>query len=171
MCIHTFDFHKLNYVTGNGHHRRTVTLNLQLMATAPAVCLGLDSHHEKLAAVPREVLTTIMSTAASSSISVSPSICAILRWRCLWNLHRKLFHYIFFQESNNDTQTKTLQSTLQWGSLDILRIICTLSSAQVVQNFFDEKFNNAFTTQTFYLFVALLSQLAECWGVWSNQWE
>ena len=76
LPVSTFDFDKLNYVTSNNHHRRTVILNLKLMATAPAVCLGLDIHHEKLAAVPREVLTTIMSTAPSSSISVSPLICA-----------------------------------------------------------------------------------------------
>jgi len=49
------------------------------MAAAPAVCLGFDTHHEELAALPREILTTIMSTAASSSVFVSPSICAVLR--------------------------------------------------------------------------------------------
>lgn len=46
-CIHIFDFQKLNHVTSS-NHRRTVILNLKLMATAPAACLGLDIHHKSL---------------------------------------------------------------------------------------------------------------------------
>lgn len=62
--------HNVNYLSSANHHSRTVVLEHETDANS-SCCVSSFIHHEKLAAIPRDVLTTQMSASASSNISAS----------------------------------------------------------------------------------------------------